>query len=151
MMNKYALIFGVLLLFSCKQETTKTVLEVPIEDFKTIVLEDFDETLEFYSWAPDRVPLVSAHRGGPYPGYPENSIEAFEHVLRHTPAILEFDVALTKDSVLVLMHDNTLDRTTTGKGKVIDHTYQEIQELFLVDKEGTITDFKVPTLDEVLS
>lgn len=150
-MNKYALIFGVLLLFSCKQEKAEEVLEVSLEDLKTIVLEDFDQTREFYSWSSDRIPMVSAHRGGPYPGYPENSMEAFAHVLKHTHSILEFDVALTKDSVLVLMHDNTLDRTTTGKGRVIDHTYQEIQDLFLVDKEGTITEFKVPTLDEVLS
>ena len=115
-----------------------------------IRLDTKDEIKEFFEWKPDRIPLVSAHRGGPYPGYPENSLEAFEHVLRYTPAIIEFDVAISKDSILVLMHDNTLERTTTGKGKVIDHTYEEIRDLYLIDKEGKRTSFRVPTLDEVL-
>jgi glycerophosphoryl diester phosphodiesterase len=115
-----------------------------------IHLKNLNETKDFFTWTPDRIPMVSAHRGGPYPGYPENSIEAFEHVLNHTPAITEFDVAITKDSVLVLMHDNTLDRTTTGSGNVMDHTFMEIQELFLLDKEGDQTEFRVPTLDDAL-
>lgn len=150
-MNKL-LIVGLFLLVSCKQASTTQAQESTDEKvLKTIVLKNLEETKDFYTWSLDRIPMVSAHRGGPYPGYPENSLQAFEHTLRHTPSIIEFDVALTKDSVLVLMHDNTLDRTTTGKGRVIDHTYQEIQELFLVDKEGTVTDFKVPTLNEVLA
>lgn len=150
-MNKL-LIVGLFLLASCKQATTTQAQESTDEKgLKTIVLRNLEETKHFYTWFSDRIPMVSAHRGGPYPGYPENSLQAFENTLNHTPSIIEFDVALTKDSVLVLMHDNTLDRTTTGKGRVIDHTYQEIQKLFLVDKEGTVTDFKVPTLDEVLA
>ena len=115
-----------------------------------IIVNSFDDAREFYSWTTDRIPLVSAHRGGPYPGFPENSLEAFQNVIRHTSAIIEFDVAITKDSVLVLMHDNTVDRTTNGKGKVIDLTFEEIRSLRLVDKDGMETDFLVPTLDEVL-
>lgn len=141
-----------LLLFSCKKEASdsqKTALAS--NELHRIVLSTVEEARDFYAWTSDRIPMVSAHRGGPYPGYPENSIEAFENTLKHTPSIIEFDVALTKDSVLVLMHDNTLDRTTTGKGKVIDHTFEEIRELYLVDKEGLQTDFRVPTLDEALA
>jgi glycerophosphoryl diester phosphodiesterase len=115
-----------------------------------IIVNSFDDAKEFYSWTSDRIPLVSAHRGGPYPGFPENSLEAFENVIQHTSAIIEFDVAITKDSVLVLMHDNTVDRTTNGKGKVIDLTFEEIRSLNLVDKDGAETDFLVPTLEEVL-
>ena len=95
--------------------------------------------------------MVSAHRGGPYPGFPENAIETFQNVIKHTPSIIEFDVALSKDSVLVLMHDNTLDRTTTGSGKVIDLTFEEIRKLKLVDNEGNETGFQVPTLEEALA
>ncbi|UJP66423.1 glycerophosphodiester phosphodiesterase family protein [Mongoliitalea daihaiensis] len=150
-MNKL-LIIGFFLLVSCKEAAVTQAQEAwGGERLKTIVLTNLQETEDFYTWSSDRIPMVSAHRGGPYPGFPENSLEAFENTLKHTPSIIEFDVALTKDSVLVLMHDNTLDRTTTGKGRVIDHTYEEIQDLFLVDKEGTVTDFKVPTLEEVLA
>lgn len=116
-----------------------------------IQVDNLEETEDFYTWNPDRIPMVSAHRGGPYPGFPENSIEAFKNVIQYTHAIIEFDVAMTKDSVLVLMHDNTVDRTTNGKGKVIDKTFEEIRSLSLVDMEGNQTDFRVPTLDEALS
>jgi glycerophosphoryl diester phosphodiesterase len=108
------------------------------------------EAKEYFAWDPARRPMVSAHRGGPYPGYPENAIETFDHTLSYTAAIIEFDVELTKDSVLVLMHDNTLDRTTTGSGKVKDHTFEEIRKLRLVDNQGKETLFVVPTLKEAL-
>lgn len=141
-----------LLLFSCKKEATVSQYkDTAANDQQRILLATVEEAKDFYTWTSDRIPLVSAHRGGPYPGYPENAIETFEHVLKHTPSVIEFDVALTKDSVLVLMHDNTLDRTTTGKGKVIDHTFEEIRELFLVDNQGNETTFKAPTLDDALA
>lgn len=57
---------------------------------------------------------------------------------------------MTKDSVLVLMHDDDLDRTTTGKGKVNEVTFEYIQSLFLEDNDGNLTEFKVPTLKEAL-
>ncbi|MGX7835704.1 glycerophosphodiester phosphodiesterase family protein, partial [Campylobacter fetus subsp. venerealis] len=90
-----------------------------------IHLKSVEEARDFYSWTSDRIPMVSAHRGGPYPGFPENAIETFANVLEYTPAIIELDVAMTKDGVLVLMHDDKLDRTTTGKGSVSDATYSE--------------------------
>jgi glycerophosphoryl diester phosphodiesterase len=148
-------VYGLLILvlfFSCKKEGTElTNKELSSDPQHRIVLANIEEARDFYTWSPDRIPMVSAHRGGPYPGYPENSIQAFEHVVQHTPSIIEFDVALTKDSVLVLMHDNMVDRTTTGKGSVIDLTFEEIRALYLVDKEGIKTDFRVPTLDESLA
>ena len=140
-----------LLLFSCRKEASDSqTTALASNELHRIVLSTVEEARDFYAWTSDRIPMVSAHRGGPYKGYPENSIEAFENTLKHTHSIIEFDVALTKDSVLVLMHDNTLDRTTTGKGRVIDHSFEEIRQLYLVDKEGLQTDFRVPTLDEAL-
>ncbi|MBN3582622.1 glycerophosphodiester phosphodiesterase family protein [Algoriphagus aestuarii] len=106
---------------------------------------------DFYAWTSDRIPMVSAHRGGPYPGFPENAIETFENVLKYTPAIIELDVAMTKDSVLVLMHDDELDRTTNGTGKVEDVSFEYIQTLFLEDEAGELTTFKIPTLKEALT
>ncbi|NVJ87576.1 MAG: glycerophosphodiester phosphodiesterase family protein [Algoriphagus sp.] len=111
---------------------------------------NLEETREFYSWTADRIPMVSAHRGGPYPGFPENAIETFENILTYTPSIIELDVAMTRDSVLILMHDDELDRTTNGTGKVNEVTFEYIQSLFLEDNEGKLTEFKVPTLKEAL-
>jgi len=105
---------------------------------------------EYFRWSPDKAPIISAHRGGPMEGYPENCIEAFEHALLYAPCLIECDVARSKDSVLVLMHDRTLDRTTTGSGLVSDYTLEELKKLYLKDNQGNITPYRIPTLAEVL-
>lgn len=110
-----------------------------------------DELSQFMKYGSGSGPLISAHRGGPAPGIPENSIEAFERTLGKSFAILEFDIRLSKDSVLVVMHDRSLDRTTTCSGDVYEHTIREIRQCFLVDNDGEVTDFRVPTLQEVLA
>lgn len=94
--------------------------------------------------------IIAGHRGSTEAGLPENSIAAFEEVLKHTPAIFEIDPRLTKDSVVILMHDATLDRTTTGSGKVADYTWEELKQLRLKDKNGNVTPHRIPTLDEVI-
>ncbi|GEO07259.1 hypothetical protein AAE02nite_49230 [Adhaeribacter aerolatus] len=109
------------------------------------------ELKSFFKYSPDRIPFISAHRGGARKGYPENCIATFENTLRHTPAIMEVDPRYTKDSVIVLLHDATLDRTTNGKGKVADYTWAELQKLKLKDTEGNLTEYKIPTLDEALT
>lgn len=102
------------------------------------------------SYGKDRVPLVSAHRGGARKGFPENCIATFENTLRFTHALLEVDPRYTKDGAIVLMHDATLERTTTGQGNVADHTLAQLKELRLKDTEGNVTDYRLPTLDEAL-
>jgi len=97
-----------------------------------------------------RLPCVSAHRGGPAQGFPENCIATFEHTLQHTFAMLEVDPRRTKDGAIVLHHDATLERTTTGSGKVADHTLAELQQLRLKDTEGATTSYAMPTLDEAI-
>lgn len=96
-------------------------------------------------------PLISAHRGGPMPGFPENAIETFENATVYQPVIIEFDVALSKDSVLVVMHDDKLDRTSTGIGPIGSYTYTELQKFTLKDKSGQVTSFKIPTIEQVLN
>ncbi|MCD6204706.1 MAG: glycerophosphodiester phosphodiesterase family protein [Candidatus Marinimicrobia bacterium] len=105
---------------------------------------------EYFRWSPDKAPIISAHRGGPMEGYPENCIETFEHALLYAPCLLECDVAKSKDSVLVMMHDRTLDRTTTGSGPVGDYTLEELRRLYLKDNQGNVTPYRIPTLAEVL-
>ncbi len=96
------------------------------------------------------LPLVSAHRGGPEQGYPENCLATFENTLRHTFAIMEVDPRYTRDGQIVLHHDDTLGRTTTGRGKVSDFTLAELKELRLKDPAGNVTEYQIPTLDEAL-
>ncbi|MBB4211501.1 glycerophosphoryl diester phosphodiesterase [Rhodothalassium salexigens DSM 2132] len=94
--------------------------------------------------------LVCAHRGGAVPGYPENALETCRNTLARLPAMLEVDVTRSADGVLVLMHDDTLDRTTTGSGPVAERTFRELRRLHLVDNDGRATPYRIPTLDDLL-
>jgi glycerophosphoryl diester phosphodiesterase len=96
------------------------------------------------------LPFVSAHRGGPQRGFPENCLATFEKTLQSTPAIMEVDPRYSKDGSVVLHHDATLDRTTTGTGRVADFTLAELKTLRLKDNEGQVTSFQIPTLDEAI-
>ncbi|HSV99750.1 MAG TPA: glycerophosphodiester phosphodiesterase family protein [Sedimentisphaerales bacterium] len=98
----------------------------------------------------DPLPLVSAHRGGAGKGLPENCIATFEETLRHGWAMLEIDPRYTKDRVLVLHHDPTLERTTNGTGRVADRTWEELRQLRLKDLRGALTEHRMTTLDEAL-
>jgi len=94
--------------------------------------------------------LVACHRGD-WRNYPENSIPAIESVIRMGVDIMEFDLKLTKDSVLVLCHDHTIDRTTSGKGRVRDITYDSIRRCKLRRAHNVVTDsLRMPTLREAL-
>lgn len=93
--------------------------------------------------------VVVSHRGD-WRNYPENSIAAIESVIRMGVDVMELDLKLTADSVLVLCHDQTIDRTTTGKGKVSDLTYDYIQSCFLKTAHNQPTTHKMPTLKEAL-
>ncbi|ADB37761.1 glycerophosphodiester phosphodiesterase family protein [Spirosoma linguale] len=106
---------------------------------------------DFFSYKPNQVAKISAHRGGgDLKGYPENCIESFDYLAKKLPVIIECDIDLTKDSVMVMMHDATLDRTTTGTGKLIDRNYAELSQYRLEDNQGNVTPYKIPTLEEVL-
>lgn len=95
--------------------------------------------------------LVVCHRGD-WRNFPENSIPSIESVIEMGADVVELDIQLTKDSVLVLMHDGTIDRCTTGKGRVADLTYEELQKFYMKTAHGTrcSLDLKVPTLREAL-
>ena len=94
--------------------------------------------------------VVVAHRGD-WRGYPENSIPAIESCIRMGVDMMELDLKLTKDSVLVLSHDHTLNRCTTGYGRVSDYTYEEILAFDLKAGHGIgRPGIKMPTLREAL-
>ena len=94
--------------------------------------------------------VVISHRGD-WRNYPENSIPAIESIIRMGVDMMELDVKMTKDSVLVLMHDKTVNRMTEGKGLVSDFTYDSLSTLRMRRAHNVLTDsIKVPTLREAL-
>lgn len=105
---------------------------------------------EMFQPSRERLPIVSAHRGGAGPGFPENCLATFEETLRRSWAMLEIDLRTSKDGVIVLMHDPTLDRTTSGTGRVQDHTLEDLRKLRLKDRSGKLTEHGIPTLDEAM-
>lgn len=92
---------------------------------------------------------VVAHRAD-WRYAPENSIAAIESSIRLGADVVELDIQKTKDGKLILMHDNTLDRTTTGKGKVSEWTLDSIRTLYLKNGASLRTKHRVPTLEEAL-
>lgn len=70
--------------------------------------------------------------------------------MRHAPAFFEVDPRITRDSVIVLMYDATLDRTTNDSGKVSNNTWGELQQLNFVDHLGNETEYKIPSLSEII-
>ncbi len=79
-------------------------------------------------WSNKKRPLVMAHRGDQATA-PENTILAMESAVKVGADVLETDVRMTKDKELVLFHDETLDRTTNGTGKISDYTLDELKQL----------------------
>ncbi|HEX6035787.1 MAG TPA: glycerophosphodiester phosphodiesterase family protein, partial [Anaerolineales bacterium] len=73
-------------------------------------------------------PLVIAHQGGDgiWPG---NTMYAFERAVEIGADVLEMDAHITKDSLIVLMHDEEVDRTTDGSGVIEEMTYEELKQL----------------------
>jgi len=121
--------FGLIFLFACCARVNAQTAMLPESKHKFIVV---------------------AHRGD-HVEVPENTIAAFKKGIKHGVDYVEIDLRTTKDSVLVIMHDNTVDRMTNGKGKVSELTYAQIQQLKVMDKRKDSTKtYPVPTFEEVL-
>ena len=89
-------------------------------------------------------PQLIAHRGGRV-YKPENTIAAFQHAIDTGADWIEMDVQRTKDGELVVIHDETVDRTTDGTGRVVDLTLEQIRALDAGNGE------RVPTFEEVIT
>lgn len=114
--------------------------------FPTISQINFQNSLK-------SAPLIAGHRGGFYENFPENSLQAFQETTQNTnakPIFLELDIRESKNGHLYILHDNTLDRTTTGSGLISQLTDDEIQELFLKNEKGQITSYHIPSFNQVL-
>jgi glycerophosphoryl diester phosphodiesterase len=93
--------------------------------------------------------LVAAHRCS-WRTAPENSIQALKDCIEMGVDIAEIDLKKTKDNQLIVMHDKTIDRTTTGKGKPEDYTLEEIKKFRLKVATGHPTRHAIPTFEELL-
>ena len=87
---------------------------------------------------------VVAHRGGIISGYPENTLLAFQRCIEIGVDYIELDLRTSRDGEIVSLHDETLDRTTNGKGLVTDFNLEELKTMDAGNGES------IPTLDEVL-
>ncbi len=98
--------------------------------------------------------MVVAHRACWRDGAPENSLSAIDACLAIGADMVELDVRRTRDGVLVLMHDDTVDRTTNGSGNVAGLTFAEIRGLRLRAGDGgasaALTSERIPTFEEAM-
>jgi glycerophosphoryl diester phosphodiesterase len=136
---------------SCKQEKNNKVLAE-----NTVLVEkninhliSIDSLIANLEDSNNNQVMVVAHRGD-WRNAPENSLQAIENCIKMGVDMVEIDVRETKDGVLVLMHDEAIDRTTTGKGNVSELTWEYFPTLDLRDGIGHSTSHKIPTLEEAL-
>lgn len=101
-------------------------------------------------WRYDGHPLAIAHRGQSI-AYPENTLVAYQQAAALGVSLIECDVNITRDGVLVMLHDATLERTTNGHGPVGDATWDEVQRLDAGCKFGPgCAGLRIPTTLETL-
>ena len=130
------ILFGVLLLSACFYKSGA-------QQRTTFLLKKLQQPSTPYV-------LFGAHRGD-WRNAPENSLEAIQRCIDMGLDIVEIDLRKTSDGHLIIMHDKTLDRTTTGTGKISDHTLEEIRKLYLKNPLGIVTRQRVPTLQDALA
>jgi glycerophosphoryl diester phosphodiesterase len=94
--------------------------------------------------------ITIAHRGTPGLA-PEHTIPSYELAKKFGADYIEIDLQMTKDQVLVALHDNTVDRTTNGAGKVRDYTWEEIKQLNAIAsfKSNDDSHYSIPSLEEI--
>ena len=97
----------------------------------------------------DKNIMVTAHRGD-WRDAPENSLEAYKRAIELGVDVIEIDLNKTSDGVIVVMHDETIDRTTDGRGKPSEYTLTELKKFHLKNGLGRVTKHTIPTLEEVM-
>lgn len=105
-------------------------------------------TLPSFGGNRDKIWVV-AHRGD-WRNAPENSLKAIQNCIDLGVDMVEIDIRKTKDGALVLMHDESVDRTTNGTGRVENLSLNELKKLRLKNHQGKITNHTIPTLEEAL-
>lgn len=141
MKYSFILLFGFLIITTACQPSTKDQTKSKAPTIKSLI-----ENLED---SQNKEIIVVAHRGD-WRNAPENSLQAIQNCIDMGVDMVEIDIRETKDGQLVLMHDETINRTTRGKGEVKDWTLDSLRGLQLLDGLGIPTAHKIPTLKEAL-
>ena len=92
--------------------------------------------------------IIIGHRGGASLA-PENTLACYRKGIEAGADMIEIDIHLTRDGHVVVCHDESVDRTTDGKGLIRELTLDEIRQLHIVDRNGQQTNERIPTLEEV--
>ncbi|WP_430965409.1 glycerophosphodiester phosphodiesterase family protein [Spongiimicrobium sp. 2-473A-2-J] len=143
-MKPYFLFAALLLWGSCNNP--KTIEPTTVAQAAPSSIQDKIANLRD---AQNKEVLVVAHRGD-WRHAPENSLQAIQNCIDMGVDMVEIDIRETKDGHLVLMHDETIDRTTNGKGHIKDWTLDSLKTLRLKDGLGVPTAHSIPTLEEAL-
>ncbi len=140
---------SIVFLSSCNREDEPPIYNEPFY-YHITSSEDIDK---FFAYNSDHYNIIaSGHKGGVIPGYgyPENCLETMDRMLYTMPLFFEVDPRLTKDSVIILMHDDTLGRSIEGRGRVSELMFDEIKVLKLKDSERRLTTYNISELNRVL-
>ena len=146
-----SLTFLLFFLFSCdEKENLSNNANLNIKNSK-IEKKFFsiDTLIRKFEDSKDKHVIVVAHRGD-WRNAPENTLQAIENCIEMGVDMVEIDVRETKDGKLILMHDKTVDRTTTGTGKVSELTWDYLQSLELINGIRRSTPHNIPTLEKAL-
>lgn len=112
--------------------------------------QSVDKILGEFHDAQSSYVMIAAHRAG-HNGHPENSRSAIQHAIDIGVDVIELDVKVTLDSVVVLNHDRTIDRTTNGTGDPESYTWAELKKFRLKMPDGTLTNESLATFEEALN
>lgn len=97
---------------------------------------------------------IAGHRGGYYYDYPESSLNLFGFIgkkFKPDTITVELDLRKSKNGTIYIMHDETVDRTTNGKGRIDQLEDAYLNSLYLKKENGEITHKQIPTFEEVLT
>ena len=133
---------------SCRYKN-KEEAPYPIQDKDIQLLYGIQHLKNDLTNLDDSKIMVIAHRGD-WRNAPENSLQAIQNCINMGVDMVEVDVRPTKDGVLVLMHDEKIDRTTTGIGYVSDWSLDSLKTLYLKNGANHTTHHKIPTLKEAM-
>jgi len=141
-MNKFLLALFILLVVGCGHKQSEK-LSGNSENYS------LDFIINHYKNPSNEYVMVVAHRGD-WRNFPENSVEAIRSAIKMGVDMVEIDIRKTKDGSLILMHDQSINRTTNGSGNVTDKTLEELKSYKLINNIGDTTDFTIPTLNDAL-
>jgi len=115
---------------------------------KIVITAILLQAAAYNAFAQNKVNVV-AHRGD-WRNAPENSMLAFKNAAAMGVDVVELDLGRTKDGVLIIMHDQTIDRTTNGKGKPADYTLEALSKFGLRNGLGRVTNNHIPVFKDVM-